>query len=97
MKKKSNSALVINMVILTYYLSIVTVKPIAALMNKFYLENVAWIDTFSPIEIYYVILLLIFPMVFYLMAYFSKKETNRVQKILINLGPLVLLFFLFLL
>jgi hypothetical protein len=97
MKKKSNSAFAINMVILTYYFGIVTVKPIAALMNKFYLENVAWIDTFSPIEIYYVIFLLIFPMAFYLMAYFLKKETNRAQKLLINLGPPVLLFYLFLL
>ncbi len=97
MTKKSNSTFAISMVILTYYLSIITVKPIAALMNKFYLENVAWVDTFSPIEIYYVIFLVIFPIVFYLMACFFKAEANRVQKIFINLGPPVLLINLFLL
>jgi hypothetical protein len=88
---------VLNIAVLVYYLCILTVKEMAMWMNKVYLENVGWIDTISPIEFFYVIFLLLFPFVFYLMTYFFKKEVNRAQKTLINLGPPVLVIYLFLL
>jgi hypothetical protein len=97
MTKNNYDELMLHIIILVYYFCILTVKTLAMWMNKFYIENFGWIDTISPIEFCYVIFLLIFPFVFYLTTYFFKRDVNRIQKTLINLGPLVLVIYLFLL
>ena len=92
--KNTKLVTIFNFAILVYYIAIVTVKAVAMWMLEIYEKHVGWIDIFSPFELSYVLLLIIFPLFYYLSTFFAKYKSNIFQIMLVNSGPPLLIIYI---
>jgi hypothetical protein len=77
-----------------YYILIVSLKKVALWLSGIYEKNGGTFDIFSPYEVVYFLILLVFPVFYFMVAYLSNYRQHLIEIIAVSAGPFLLILIL---